>query len=312
MVKNHAGKLSVCIATYLPMQTFTIRDLERFSDIRAHTLRTWELRYNIPKPQRNSGNARHYSLNELKEILYISLLNKNGFKISYLSRLSAPEIEARIEQLTGDDNRKLKAVTDLLIHMHTLDAPAFESVLDDCFSSLPVYEVLNGVIRSFLLKTNLFWQGNQLVEEHLVVTIIRKKIILAIERTATCANMEKAVLLFLNGTRQLDIGLLYASYFFKNLGLRVIYLGNDISLGNLEAIFKKHKPDFLYTYLSKRSHFDFNGLISIMNEQLPAAQLVVSHPPATLPLACPSDKIAFMEYEEALQFISMQGNLFAS
>lgn len=284
------------------MKTFTIRDLERFSDIKAHTLRTWELRYNIPRPGRNEGNSRNYSLDDLKEILYMSILNKNGYKISCLSLLSPAETAAKLQSLTGEDNRKLIAIADMLVNMYTLDTPAFEAVLDDCFANMPLQQVLETVY-TFLLKTNLFWQGHRLIEEHLVVTAIRKKIIVGIEKTVIPVNPAKTVLLFLDGTKQLDLGLLYTNYFLKNLGVQVIYLGNDVSVSNLEVILQKHQPDFLYTYVSGKTTDYFSGMISLLNEYLPKAKLIVSCQSRTIP-SCSSDKIAFMDYERALQFLS--------
>lgn len=286
------------------MKLFTIRDLERFSGIRAHTLRTWELRYNLPKPQRSEGNSRTYSLAELQTILHLAILNRNGYRISQLSAFSPATIESKIQALPGEDNRQLKAVADLLVYMYSLDIPAFEGVLNDCFSTMPLQSVLQHIVYSFLVKTNLFWQGNRLAEEHLVVTAIRKKIILAIENTDTPALREKTVLLFLDGNRQLDLALLYTNYILKSLGVQVIYLGNDISVPNLEVILNIHKPDLLYTYMSKCSHCYLHQLGSLISERLPGARLIVSQQSETILRPHSAQNVVFLDYESALQLLS--------
>lgn len=286
------------------MKTFTIRDLERFSGIKAHTLRTWELRYGIPNPCRTEVNSRNYSLADLKELLGIAILNRNGYKISRLSALSPADIDARIQVLAGDDNRQLKAMASLLIHMYDFDILSFEAVLNDCFATMPLQAVLDDIIYPFLLKTKLFWQGNRLTEEHLVVTAIRKKIIFAIEQTHTPVTRERTVLLFLDGTRQLDLALLYTNYRLKNLGIRVIYLGNDISVTNLEALFEIHRPDLLYTYCSGKTNTYFEQLISLMSTHLPQARLIVSHPCGAAPASWLPGNVSIMDYPGALQLLS--------
>ena len=54
------------------MNSFTIKDLENLSGIKAHTIRIWEQRYQFLKPSRTGTNIRFYSNEELKTILNIS------------------------------------------------------------------------------------------------------------------------------------------------------------------------------------------------------------------------------------------------
>src|SRR5512137_504611 len=64
---------------------FSIRDLENFSGIKAHTIRIWEKRYRILEPDRTDSNIRMYSETELKKILNVAYLNRNGLKISKIA-----------------------------------------------------------------------------------------------------------------------------------------------------------------------------------------------------------------------------------
>ena len=68
------------------MDSFTIKDLENLSGIKAHTIRIWEQRYQFLKPHRTGTNIRYYTNAELKKVLNIALLNKYGFKISLIDR----------------------------------------------------------------------------------------------------------------------------------------------------------------------------------------------------------------------------------
>jgi DNA-binding transcriptional MerR regulator len=55
---------------------FTIKDLEHFSGIKAHTIRIWEKRYDILTPMRSDTNIRNYDLESLQKLLNITLLIK--------------------------------------------------------------------------------------------------------------------------------------------------------------------------------------------------------------------------------------------
>ena len=48
------------------MSTYSIKDLEQLSGIKAHTLRIWEQRYDLLKPKRTDSNIRYYDDDDLK------------------------------------------------------------------------------------------------------------------------------------------------------------------------------------------------------------------------------------------------------
>ena len=47
------------------MNSFTIKDLENLSGIKAHTIRIWEQRYDFLKPKRTDTKIRYYSDEQL-------------------------------------------------------------------------------------------------------------------------------------------------------------------------------------------------------------------------------------------------------
>jgi len=75
---------------------FTIRDLENFSGIKAHTIRIWEKRYRILEPDRTDSNIRTYNESELKKILNVAYLNRNGLKISKIAMLNEDELAQQV------------------------------------------------------------------------------------------------------------------------------------------------------------------------------------------------------------------------
>ena len=61
--------------------SFSIKDLENLSGIKAHTIRIWEKRYNLLVPERTDTNIRTYNLRSLQKLMNISFLNSNGYKV---------------------------------------------------------------------------------------------------------------------------------------------------------------------------------------------------------------------------------------
>ena len=60
--------------------TFSIKNLENLSGIKAHTLRIWEKRYNLLEPERTDTNIRRYSLDSLRKLLNITFVVQPWFQ----------------------------------------------------------------------------------------------------------------------------------------------------------------------------------------------------------------------------------------
>ena len=82
------------------MNSFTIKDLENLSGIKAHTIRIWEQRYNLLKPCRTCTNIRYYSNEELRKVLSIALLNRYGYKISHIDKMCEQEMREKMLALS--------------------------------------------------------------------------------------------------------------------------------------------------------------------------------------------------------------------
>jgi DNA-binding transcriptional MerR regulator len=60
--------------------------------IKSHTLRKWETRYNFLEPERTDTNIRYYSDEQLYKLLKISILTRNGYRISKIDKMSNDDI----------------------------------------------------------------------------------------------------------------------------------------------------------------------------------------------------------------------------
>jgi len=249
----------------ITMNAFTIKDLENLSGIKAHTIRIWEQRYGFLKPQRTGTNIRYYSNEELKTILNIALLNKYGYKISHIDKMSSAEIAEKITALTQTEAQQEKTINDLLQYMIDLDMAAFEALLDNQIKAKDIDRVIMQVIFPFLEKVGILWVTSHIIpaQEHLVSNIIRQKMIVGIEKAHSYMHSTKTALLFLPEGEHHELGLLFSLYLFKGHGINTLYLGADSPMNDVAFVIRQKKPDFIFTHLiSLPTNFNFDKFIS--------------------------------------------------
>ena len=164
------------------MSTYSIKDLEQVSGIKAHTIRIWEQRYNFLQPSRTETNIRTYSAVELKIILNVSFLNKYGFKISHIDKMSPEQMEEKILTINQMDAQKERVVNNLIKDMVSLNMPAFEQQLDNYIVQKGVEKTIVEIIFSFLERVGILWMTSKInpAQEHLATNILRQKIIYGI------------------------------------------------------------------------------------------------------------------------------------
>ena len=261
------------------MNAFTIKDLENLSGIKAHTIRIWEQRYAFIKPQRTQTNIRYYTNEELKKILNISLLNKYGYKISHINKMSAVEIQEKIVSLSNSQAQQERIVNDMIQCMVDMNIDRFEEVLDNYISVRGFDKAITQVIFPFLERIGILWLANHVnpAQEHLVTNIIRQKLIAGIETAFTHIRSNRLVLLFLPENEHHELGLLYICYLLKTRGIKTLYLGADVPAADIEYVCKLKKPDYLYTHLTSASgNFNFEKFLNQVQSRLEGFPVVIS------------------------------------
>lgn len=243
------------------MNAFTIKDLENLSGIKAHTIRIWEQRYGFLKPKRSDTNIRYYCNDELKTVLNIALLNKYGYKISHINKMSETELREKILSLSQAEALQERIINDLLHHMVDLDVDRFEEVLDGYIRMKGIDRTISQILFPFLEKIGILWMTNHIniAQEHLVTNIIRQKLIVGIEGAVPHIERNKTALLFLPEGEQHELGILYVYYLLKVRGIKVLYLGANLPVKDLEFVVKMKKPDILYSHITclpGRNSFD--------------------------------------------------------
>ena len=263
----------------MDMSTYSIKDLEQISGIKAHTIRIWEQRYQFLQPTRTQTNIRTYSSNELKTILNVSLLNKYGFKISHIDKMSREQMEEKILSISQVDAQKERVVNNLIKEMVSLNMVAFEQQLDNYIAQKGIEKTINEVIFSFLERVGILWVTNHVnpAQEHLATNVLRQKIIYGIEKLPPVVKYTKRVVLFLPEAEYHEIGLLYVHFLLKQNGIYVDYLGANVPMVDLEYLIKNTKLDYLFSHLtSPAKKFKMDKFINQLSEINQSTSIILS------------------------------------
>jgi DNA-binding transcriptional MerR regulator len=261
------------------MNSFTIKDLENLSGIKAHTLRIWEQRYRFLKPSRTFTNIRYYSNDELKTIMNIALLNKYGYKISHIDKMEPVEIREKLLSLNQQEAQQERIVNELVQYMVDMDMEAFEETITGYIATRGIERTITQIIFSYMEKIGMLWLTNHInpAQEHLVTNIIRQKLILGIDGISTPLKSNKTVLLFLPEAEYHELGLLFMYYLLKNRGINVIYLGTNVPLADVGFVVKIKKPDYLYCHITRPGQsFNFDKFMNNISKNLANTPCIIS------------------------------------
>lgn len=226
--------------------TFSIKDLENLSGIKAHTIRIWEKRYAIFDPKRTKTNIRNYSLNDLQKLLNISLLHDFGYKISIISTYSEEQIKISVKEIISEKSAKSHAISAFKMAMMNFDQTLFFNTYNNLLSEKTFREIFFEIVIPLMNEVGLLWQSGTITEahEHFISYLIKQKLLINTERIQTIApsKNEKVFVLYLPENEIHELGLMYLNYEILLHGYKTIYLGESVpidSLKNLKNYFEK-------------------------------------------------------------------------
>lgn len=235
------------------MAVYSIKDLEMLSGIKAHTLRIWEQRYHIIQPKRTPTNIRYYEDADLRHLLNISLLNKNGIKISKIASMSPDEIVDAVNRLSTGSFEDSVQVDALTISMMELDEQKFETILATNIKALGFERTMLEVIYPFLDKLSVLWLTGSIhaVQESFISNLVRQKLIAAIDAEPAPQEGQPAFVLYLPEGEAQELSLLFLQYLIKKRGFRVLYLGLNTTIADLAEACRIFRASYILTIISE-------------------------------------------------------------
>lgn len=246
---------------------FSIKDLENFSGIKAHTIRIWEKRYEIFNPNRTETNIRFYSLEDFKKLLNISYLTNYGYKISRISKLSENEINSLVKQIYAKNTNSIYTINILKLAMLNFDAVLFNETHNEVAKTKNFSQIFLEIYKPFLYEIGILWQTSSIkpIHEHFISNLIYQKLIENISILQVEKTMEyngNKYILFLPENELHEISLMFINYQLISKGYKTIYLGSSVPFSDLLEISK------LYDNVNFVSCFTVMPLVEDLNDYL--------------------------------------------
>jgi len=243
------------------MAVYSIKELEKLSGIKAHTIRIWEKRYNLIEPHRTQTNIRYYTDNDLKKILNVAVLNRHGIKISNIAKLSDLELREEIVRVSKVNHSHENLIDSLVISMVDLDEYRINAIIDKSIARNGFKSTVTDVLYPFLDKVGILWQSGDVnpAQEHFVSNLIRQKIISETDQLPGTYNPKaKRFLLMLPEGEWHEITLLFVYYILKEANHEVIYLGQSVPYSDVLTTGATKPFDFIFiSSTTTQPEFDF-------------------------------------------------------
>lgn len=259
------------------MVVYSIKDIEKLSGVKAHTIRIWEKRYEILEPKRTPTNIRYYLDDDLKTILNIALLNRHGIKISKIAKMTKAMIQRKVAEITDVDESFEGQLDSLTISLLELDEEKFVKLLSKNIEQRGFRDTMMDVIYPLLDKLALMWISGSIktIHEKFVSYVIQRKCAVEIDKIKI--TRPETFLIYLPEGERNELSLLFLHYLIRSNGFRVINAGTDTGIYDLMEVAEIQQPEYVFTILNEPlQEAQYRLYISKLCEEFSDAKLLIS------------------------------------
>jgi DNA-binding transcriptional MerR regulator len=292
------------------INVFSIKDLENFSGIKAHTIRIWEKRYKVLEPDRTDSNIRTYNEIELKKILNVAYLNRNGLKISKIASLGEDELTQKVMTVSSQTESPDKNFQPGKILMTAIRFNEFH--FNEALKPfIEFHGIEDAYIRFFhplLEKSRILWQTGSMsrAQEQFVRNAIRQIMIVEDYKLKSPAGRTKSSFAMINTSDNLsDNNFLFYKYVLKKMGYDVIFTGGVLPASEVIEIHKIKSFDYL---IVNSGSFDFArkkiGYFSSIGKSLLIKKIILTDYPESHEKRIPENILITRNPEEFRKTIS--------
>ena len=235
--------------------SFSIKNLENISGIKAHTIRIWEKRYNLLQPERTDTNIRRYSLDSLRKLLNITLLYNHGIKISKIANLPEKEIPFLVREIALKSSSEQVSINAFKLSMVNFDITMFDATYDELMNKNDFSFIYLNIFVPLMSGLGILWQTGAISpsHEHFITNLIKQKIHIQTElmqRDYTPQINASTFVLYLPENEIHELSILFLNYFVLNNGFKTIFLGQSIPTVSLKTLLSYSPSLHFVTYVT--------------------------------------------------------------
>jgi len=224
---------------------FPIRTVASLTGVNPVTLRAWERRYNLIRPQRTPKGHRLYTQQDIDRIKQVTALLKQGISIGQVKPLldstESPRSRETAATAANEWERYQKRMLRAIEHF---DETALDAAYNDALSLYPLDLVIQNLASPLLQTLGQRWtqRATGIAEEHFFSTYLRNKVGARIHHL-NLRSSGPLLMVSCLPNEQHEIGMLFFALAAINRGYRVITLGADLPLEQIPLVLEQKPCD---------------------------------------------------------------------
>lgn len=238
--------------------TYNLKAVIHETGLTATTLRAWERRYGLFKPQRSPGGQRMYTQQEIDMLKWLVARQAEGLSISRAVALwRAQEENASGQSLPGPSAYSAAAAAgsativdhlrgDWLSACLAFNEPAAEQALTQALAIAPAEVVCTDVLQKGLAELGERWYaGTASVQQEHFASALAMRRLNALFAAAPAPTRPGRLLAVCPPGESHDFSLLILSFIMRWHGWDVVYLGANVPLAHLDDTLKSTTPSMV-------------------------------------------------------------------
>jgi len=211
-----------------PEDRWRIKEFAANVGVRETTLRAWERRYELLRPERSQGGFRLYSSADARRIRSMQAHMARGIAPAQAAALALAESAVDL----GAPATPAALVDALIAATKAFNATRFDALLDAAFASGPVPGI-HDVILPVLVEIGLCWERAEMTigHEHFASHLIERRLLTLASGWDT-GEGPRALLACPSGERH-TLGLICFGLLLADHGWRIAYLGADTPVDDI-------------------------------------------------------------------------------
>ncbi len=298
------------------MDSFSISELQKFSGIKAHTIRIWEQRYDALKPNRSEGNTRYYNGSQLRRLLNIVSLLNSDYKVSELCSMPDKKLvnllDEKLSQSISVDHAYEYFISQIISSTIQFNEMQFDKLFANCILRFGLKGTYVHIIYPALIRLGVMWSKDAILpaQEHFITNLIRQKLLSAIDALPPSTASTNSWMLFLPEDEFHEAGLLLSNFLIRQMGMKVIYLGANVPFDSLKIAVKEIKPTHLLSFIVRKNNNKQDlDLINLLHKNCPTQKIYLGCDSSRLTELKPRKNFiklhSVQELEHALQLINV-------
>lgn len=227
---------------------YSLQEVVRETGIRPDTLRMWERRYGLPRPQRTSGGHRRYSRRDIEIVRWLMAREAEGMRIGQAVALwRALEAEGKDPLAVPSTRPAIGGLSTLraawiaaCLRFHEEEA---DRLLGEAFALYPVEQVCHELIEVGLGEIGEQWYRGEATaqQEHFASALVMRRLH-ALLAAAPPPTRSQRILIGCPPEEDHALPALMLALLLRRRGWEVIYLGADIPSLRLEEALTAIRP----------------------------------------------------------------------